>query len=44
MKGMPFTDTLRFASMAASLSVRKFGGRSSIPELREVEEELSHAE
>ncbi|OYW74152.1 MAG: hypothetical protein B7Z37_18835 [Verrucomicrobia bacterium 12-59-8] len=33
---MPLVEALRFASMTASLSVRKPGGRSSIPTLSEV--------
>lgn len=39
--GMPLPDALRFSSMAASLSVRKAGGRSSIPKLAAVQEALS---
>jgi sulfofructose kinase len=40
---MPFAQALRWAAMAASLSVRKAGGRQSIPALAEVREALSHA-
>ena len=36
-----WVESLRFASMAASLSVRKKGGRSSAPALTEVEEALA---
>jgi sugar/nucleoside kinase (ribokinase family) len=39
---MPLLDALRFSSMTASLSVRKAGGRSSIPTLAEVKEALAH--
>ena len=42
-RAMPFWECLRFASMAASLSVRKPGGRASIPTLSQVEEALAHA-
>jgi sugar/nucleoside kinase (ribokinase family) len=42
-RGMSFKDGLRLASMAASLSVRRAGGRQSIPKLADVEEALSHA-
>jgi sulfofructose kinase len=38
---MPFRNALQFSSMAASLSVRKPGGRASIPDLKTVEEELA---
>ena len=41
---LPFQDALRFASMAASLSVRKPGGRGSIPALADVKESLTHVE
>ena len=37
---IPFLAALRFASMAASLSVRKVGGRGSIPTLSAVREAL----
>jgi sulfofructose kinase len=40
--GMPLPEALRVASMAASLSVCKPGGRSSIPTLATVKEALSH--
>lgn len=40
---MPFRESLQFASMAASLSVRKPGGRKSIPSLHQVKEALAHA-
>jgi len=36
-----FQEALKFASMAASLSVRKAGGRQSIPSLAEVKEALA---
>ena len=39
---MPLLEALRFSSMTASLSVRKAGGRSSIPTLAEVKEALAH--
>ena len=42
-RAMPFWESLRFASMAASLSVRVPGGRISIPTLSQVEEALTHA-
>ncbi len=42
-RSMPFWDSLRLASMAASLSVRSPGGRSSIPALDRVKEALAHA-
>jgi len=40
--GMPLLEALRFSSITASLSVRKAGGRSSIPTLAEVKEALAH--
>ncbi len=40
--GMPLLEALRLSSMTASLSVRKAGGRSSIPTLAEVKEALAH--
>ena len=40
--GMSLPEALRVASMAASLSVRKQGGRSSIPPLNAVKEALSY--
>jgi sulfofructose kinase len=40
---MPLIEALRFASMTASLSVRKPGGRSSIPTQAEVREAFSAA-
>ena len=40
--GIPLLEALRFSSMTASLSVRKAGGRSSIPTLAEVKEALAH--
>jgi sulfofructose kinase len=39
---MPFRESLRFASLTASLSVRVAGGRRSIPSLDKVKEELAH--
>jgi sugar/nucleoside kinase (ribokinase family) len=39
---MLFDQSLRLAAMAASLSVRKPGGRQSTPALAEVREALSH--
>jgi sugar/nucleoside kinase (ribokinase family) len=39
----PFRESLRFASLTASLSVRVAGGRSSIPSLKNVREEFAHA-
>ena len=44
LQGMGFPELLRFASMAASLSVRKRGGRPSIPSLPQVQRALAHAE
>jgi sulfofructose kinase len=38
-----FPESLRFASLTASLSVRVAGGRSSIPSLENVKKELAHA-
>jgi len=38
-----FLESLRFASLTASLSVRVAGGRSSIPSLKNVKEEFAHA-
>jgi len=38
-----FLESLRFASLTASLSVRMAGGRSSIPSLEKVKEEFAHA-
>jgi sugar/nucleoside kinase (ribokinase family) len=38
-----FLESLRFASLTASLSVRVPGGRSSIPSLENVKEEFAHA-
>ena len=43
LRKLSFPDALRFASMTASLSVRKAGGRGSIPSLAEVREALTHA-
>jgi len=40
---MEFDESLRFAAMAASLSVRVAGGRASIPPLDQVREALNHA-
>jgi len=40
---MAFDESLRFAAMAASLSVRVAGGRPSIPPLDQVREALNHA-
>jgi sulfofructose kinase len=42
-EGMPFRESLDFASLTASLSVRVAGGRSSIPALSKVKEELANA-
>ena len=42
-RSMPLWESLRFASMAASLSVRKPGGRASFPPLPKVQEALTHA-
>ena len=39
---LPLWEALRFASMTASLSVRKPGGRASAPTLAEVKEALAH--
>ena len=39
---MPLREALRFSSMAASLSVCKAGGRSSIPTLKKVNDALRH--
>ena len=43
-QAMPFRESLRFAAMTASLSVRVPGGRASIPELDAVKKELAHAD
>lgn len=43
-QGMSFNTALRFASMAASLSVRVRGGRDSIPTLARVKEALVDAD
>ncbi len=43
-EGMTLDQTLRFASMAASLSVREMGGRSSIPSIQRIREALARAE
>lgn len=40
-RGKAWADGLRFASMAASLSIRQAGGRSSIPHRTEVEAALA---
>jgi sugar/nucleoside kinase (ribokinase family) len=40
-EGMAFRDGLSFSSMSASLSVRVAGGRTSIPTLKKVKEELA---
>jgi sulfofructose kinase len=39
----PLREALRFASMAAALSVQAQGGRASIPTLHRVKEALAHA-
>jgi sulfofructose kinase len=44
LKGMSFHQSLRFASMTASLSVRVAGGRQSIPSLAQVQEALKHVD
>jgi len=44
LKDKPLLDALSLASMTASLSVRKPGGRASIPTLDAVKEALAHAE
>jgi sugar/nucleoside kinase (ribokinase family) len=41
-KSLPLWESLRFASMTASLSVRVPGGRTSIPPLAQVKEALAH--
>jgi sulfofructose kinase len=41
-RNMPLIEALRFASMTASLSVRKAGGRSSTPTLTEVQDALAN--
>jgi sugar/nucleoside kinase (ribokinase family) len=41
---LSFWDSLKFANMTASLSVRVRGGRGSIPRVAEVREALSHVE
>lgn len=43
LRGQPLWEALRFASMSASLSVRKPGGRSSTPTPAEVEAALKDA-
>jgi sulfofructose kinase len=42
-RGIGFLEVLRFASMAAALSVTKKGGRPSIPTLAHVKKALAHA-
>jgi len=42
-QSLPLWNSLRLASMAASLSVQVAGGRTSIPSLHRVKEALSHA-
>jgi len=42
-QGMTLEETLKWASMTASLSVQKPGGRLSIPSLPEVQEAMAHA-
>jgi sugar/nucleoside kinase (ribokinase family) len=42
-EAMPLRDALRFASMAAALSVETRGGRASMPTLHRVKEALAHA-
>lgn len=42
-EAMPLRDSLRFASMAAALSVQAQGGRASIPTLQRVKGALAHA-
>jgi ribokinase len=42
-QSMPLWESLRFASMAAALSVEVAGGRTSIPALKQVKEALAHA-
>jgi sulfofructose kinase len=44
LKEMAFHQSLRFASMTASLSVRAAGGRQSIPSLAQVQEVLKHVD
>ena len=44
LNGQPLWETLRFASMAASLSVSSPGGRQSIPLIAEIERALAHAQ
>jgi sugar/nucleoside kinase (ribokinase family) len=39
-----FVESLQFASMTASLSVRVAGGRSSVPRVTQVQEALSHVQ
>ncbi len=43
LKKMSLEDNLRFAAMAAALSVTKHGGRQSAPDVAEVEEALQNA-
>jgi sugar/nucleoside kinase (ribokinase family) len=43
LKGLPWPETLRLAIATASLSVAERGGRTSIPSLAKVQEELHHA-
>jgi sulfofructose kinase len=44
LRGWSLEDTLRFAAMTASLSVRVPGGRTSIPTLDQVKEALAHVQ
>ncbi len=41
LRGLPFHETLRLASMAAALSVQRRGARPSIPALADVQKELA---
>jgi len=43
-EAMPLHEALRFASMAAALSVQCRGGRASIPTLHRVKEALAHVD
>jgi sulfofructose kinase len=43
IKGMSFQEILRFASVAAGLSVLRRGGRTSVPNLRQVQRAQSYA-
>lgn len=44
LRGLPLDVTLKLASLAAAMSVRRQGARCSIPSLKSVREEFQHVE